>query len=90
VVRNDDEEEPLRDIEILSTGAFRDGAGVGSLSETLFYVNRNAAMHYSLYARAGVPNLSLTMHPFSISTDEYVPQKNFMTKYFIMIIHRYM
>jgi len=30
------------------------------------------------YARTGVPNLFLTMYPFSISTDEYVPL-NFLT-----------
>jgi len=29
------------------------------------------------------------MHPFSISTDERVPLKFLMTKYFIMINHRY-
>jgi len=48
--------------------------------------------------RAEVPNLSLTMHPFSISTDKYVPftistdehvpLKLLMTKYFIMIFHK--
>jgi len=38
---------------------------------------------------AGVPNLSLTMYPFSLPTDEYVPLKFLMTKYFIVINHRY-
>ena len=30
--------------------------------------------------RSGIPNLSLTMYPFSISTDEQVPLKFLMTK----------
>jgi len=30
--------------------------------------------------RLGVPNLPLTMYPFSISTDEHVPLKFLMTK----------
>jgi len=30
-----------------------------------------------LFTRAGVPNLSLTMYPFSISTDKHVPLQNF-------------
>ena len=33
---------------------------------------------------------NISMYPFSISTDEYVPLKFLMTKYFIMINHRYM
>jgi len=44
---------------------------------------------FSTPYRTGVPNLSLTMYPFSIPTDEHVPLKFLMTKYFIMIIHRY-
>jgi len=32
------------------------------------------------YARTGVPNLFLTMCPFSISTDEYVPLNFLATK----------
>ena len=31
----------------------------------------------------------MSMHPFSISTDEYVTPKFFVTKYFIMIIQKY-
>jgi len=43
-----------------------------------------------LLFKSGVPNLSLTMYPFSISTDENVPLKFLMTKYCIMPkIHRY-
>jgi len=38
---------------------------------------------------AGRPNLSLTMYPFSIPTDEHVTLKFLMTKYFIIINHRY-
>jgi len=38
---------------------------------------------------AGVPNLFLTMHPFSISKDEHVPLNFLVTKYFIMINYRY-
>jgi len=41
-------------------------------------------------AIAVVPNLSLTMYPFSISTDEHVPVKFPVTKHFMVIIHRYM
>jgi len=33
----------------------------------------------------GVPNVSLTMYPFSISTDEHVPLKSFMSKRLIKI-----
>jgi len=29
------------------------------------------------------------MYPFSISTDEHVPLKFLVTKYVIMVIHRY-
>jgi len=36
---------------------------------------------------SGVPNLSLTMYPFSILTDEHVPLTFLMTIHFIMIIH---
>jgi len=32
------------------------------------------------YPRTGVPKLFLTMYPFSISTDEYVPLNFVMTK----------
>jgi len=49
--------------------------------------------------KAGVPDLNLTMYPFSISTDkhepfsiltdEHVPLKVLMTKYSVMIIRRY-
>ena len=48
---------------------------------------------------SGVPNLLLpctnlafrqmSMYPFRISTDEHMPLKFLMTKYFIMIIHRF-
>jgi len=31
----------------------------------------------------------INMYPFSISTDEYAHLEFVMTKYFIMIIHRY-
>jgi len=34
---------------------------------------------------SGDPNLSLTMNPFSISTDEHLPLKFIMTKYFIIL-----
>jgi len=37
----------------------------------------------------GVPNLSLNMYTFSISTDEHVPLKVLMEKYFSMTNHRY-
>jgi len=37
----------------------------------------------------GVPNLSLTIYPFSISTDQHAPLKLPVTKHFIVIIHRY-
>jgi len=36
------------------------------------------AIEIQTYVRTGVPNLFLTMYPFSISTDEYVPL-NFLT-----------
>jgi len=32
------------------------------------------------YVRTGVPNLFLTMYPFSISTDQYVPLTFLTTK----------
>jgi len=32
------------------------------------------------HSRSVVPNISLTMHPVSISTDEYVPLKFLVTK----------
>jgi len=35
-------------------------------------------------SKTGVPNISLTMHPFSMSTDELVTLKVLMTKYFNM------
>jgi len=38
---------------------------------------------------SGITNLSLTMYPFSISTDEHVPLKFLMTKHFIMTNHIY-
>jgi len=38
---------------------------------------------------AGVPNFSVIMYPFSISTDEHVPRKFLMTKYFIITNHSY-
>jgi len=31
----------------------------------------------------------MSMYSYSISTDEHVPLKFFITQYFIMIIHRY-
>jgi len=31
----------------------------------------------------------MSMYPFNILTDEHVPLKFLMTKYFIMIKHRY-
>ena len=37
----------------------------------------------------GVPHLSPTMYPFRISTNQCVPLKFFMKKYFIMINYRY-
>jgi len=50
--------------------------------------------------KPGIPNLSLTMYPFSIpkdkhvpfsiSTDEHVPLKFLKTKYFIMINQLYL
>jgi len=40
-------------------------------------------------ARPGIPNLSLTMYPFRIPTDEHVPLKFLMTKYFVVSNHRY-
>jgi len=38
----------------------------------------------SRHCKPGVPSLSLTMKPFSISTDERVPLKFLNTKYFIV------
>jgi len=39
------------------------------------------AVHYANYnvVLAGVPNLSLTMYPFSIPTDDHVPLQHFDT-----------
>ena len=39
--------------------------------------------------RSGVPNLCLTMYIFRISTDEHLPLKFLMKKYFIMTNHKY-
>jgi len=41
------------------------------------------------YCLAGVPNLSLTMYPFGNSTNEHVPLKILISKYFIMTNHKY-
>jgi len=45
--------------------------------------------HIENSSKPGVPNLPLTMYRFSISADEHVPLKFLMTKYFIMINHKY-
>jgi len=40
---------------------------------------RNLLLEESSF-KAGVPNLSFAMYPFSILTDEHVPLKSLMTK----------
>jgi len=42
--------------------------------------------HAPSLSKPGIPNLSLTMYPFSISTDNHVLPKFLMTKYFIIEI----
>jgi len=52
-------------------------ARVSASSEKIWH----KSMHLKLPGRVrpGVPGLSLSMHPFSISTDEHVPVKYLMT-----------
>jgi len=49
-----------------------------------------SARPHPSHAITGFPNLSPTLHPFSISTDEHVPRKFLMTKEMSKItkIHR--
>jgi len=42
----------------------------------------------SRLVKTEVPNLSLTMYPFSISTDEHIPLKFVMTKKLGEILYR--
>ena len=50
--------------------------------------NLNLSSKKFAWPKEGAPNLSLTMYPFSISTDELGPLKFLMTKYFMMNNHK--
>jgi len=49
-------------------------------------LNAKAILHQ---LQQGFPIFFLAMYPFSILTDEYVTLNFLMTKYFIMLNHKY-